>query len=318
MIVTLQNGRIINISELVQGKMDTGYKLFCYKAFGIDTSFFTEKDFEVWNILDKIILICNVHDFEYVEKIKVRLDKFGLKNPDFKKAEKGVYLFFIHPCSESSTEVNNEELCAIMQVCLGFNILHHYVFDKYYYPNNGGNITVTKVDLKKYITSNKIEGNRISLMKIISKEVNKLDIITRSRIETSLRWYFKASLEENYVDAFLSYWIAIETLAKEQGTDIKYIVEHLEKIYTNSEMKEHQKFHVNLLFSIRSAIVHNGKFKELSFEVLTYISAIYADILFSICGIKSERRALEFKITSNIDLKKFTVKQSWKSLDHLK
>lgn len=317
MYATLSDGKVINVREIIQNRLDMGFKMYCYSAHNVEDSFFTEEQYEVLTILDKLIVIVKVNSFTYTDKVKIKIDRLGLKNPELKVAEKGVYIFFIHPCKENHDVVNNEELCAILQISLGYNILHEYIFDNYYYPNSSGSITTTPIDLSKYKFHHKITKNEIDLITFLNGQIMKIDELTRNRLETSLRWYNKATFEEDYVDAFLSYWIALETLAKEQGTDIKYITEHLNKVYSPKEMKEYKNFQVNLLFSIRSAIVHNGKNKKLSFDLLTYTNAIYVDVLFSILDIKTEKRALNFKLTNNIDVSDYTVKQGWKSLDHL-
>ena len=113
----------------------------------------------------------------------------------------------------------------------------------------------------------------------------------RSRIELSLTWFKEAhsSFDEN---AFLRYWLAIETLAMPNTTNIASVNTILAQAYGVSIQQIQQDIELGRLFSLRGDIVHNGFRTTIDPRLLNYIAAVYEDLLEATLGLPCMRRAL--------------------------
>jgi Apea-like HEPN len=116
----------------------------------------------------------------------------------------------------------------------------------------------------------------------------------RSRIELSLSWFKEAhsSFDEN---AFLRYWLAIETLAMPNTTNIADANTILAQAYGVSIQQIQEDIEFGRLFGLRGSIVHNGLRSSIDPRLLNYIAAVYADLLEAILGLPCMRRALSQK-----------------------
>ena len=124
------------------------------------------------------------------------------------------------------------------------------------------------------------------------------------RLHLSCRW-FSSAIEQVGPDAFLRYWIALEALAMPDSTNIKAINEHLSQGYGLSVHQAAQRFLVGRLFWLRGQIVHCGYHGPVPGEVLSYIAAIYIDVLLQVFGLPSEGRAESELRESGAKLKRF-------------
>jgi len=113
--------------------------------------------------------------------------------------------------------------------------------------------------------------------------------VARNRIHLSLRW-FTAADRENGVDAYLKYWIALETLAT-NTTNINSLNDTLAATSKVSSQKAKQDFRASRLFDLRGRIVHGGYQKGLDAWLLKYIESLYIGALFQKIGMECERRA---------------------------
>ena len=110
------------------------------------------------------------------------------------------------------------------------------------------------------------------------------------RLHLSCRW-FGSAIEESGPDAFLCYWIALEALAMPDSTNIAAINEHLAQSYDLSFDQAARKFLVGRLFGFRGQIVHRGSHRSVPGAVLSYIAAVYIDVLLQVFGLPAEGRA---------------------------
>lgn len=113
----------------------------------------------------------------------------------------------------------------------------------------------------------------------------------RRRVSTSLRW-FEAALYESGIDGLLKYWIAIETLAMPDDTNVRPINEALSRIYGMSPEEVQQRFAVGRIQGLRSRIVHKGEDASVHGHLLAYLEGLYADLLAEKCRMPSLRRAI--------------------------
>ncbi len=110
------------------------------------------------------------------------------------------------------------------------------------------------------------------------------------RLHLSCRW-FGSAIEYSGPDAFLRYWIALEALAMPDSTNIAPINEHLAQSYGLSFDHAARRFLVGRLFRFRGQIVHRGSHRPVPGTVLSYIAAVYIDVLLQVFGLPPEGRA---------------------------
>lgn len=122
----------------------------------------------------------------------------------------------------------------------------------------------------------------------------------RNRTLLSLRW-FERGTDGDGIDAFLRLWIAIETLAMPDTTNISPLVSLLASSYGISAKEVQGRFAVGRVFGLRGAIVHAGKRPSVTGIFLDFVAAIYTDALMATLGITQSRRAEEVLRTSPID-----------------
>lgn len=110
----------------------------------------------------------------------------------------------------------------------------------------------------------------------------------RRRIELSLHWYDK-SLRSYGVDSFLSNWIAIETLAMPDTSNVKPINSQLADAYGLSYTEAAERFCVGRLLGLRSRVVHDGEDLIVMAAMSDYMNCLYEEILHYSLGMQTRR-----------------------------
>lgn len=125
---------------------------------------------------------------------------------------------------------------------------------------------------------------------VVAQRIDEVDAPERDRLGLSFRWFTSATHLWG-PDAFLHYWIALEALAMPDSTNIRPVNEHLAASYGVSLAEATTEFKVGRLYGIRSAIVHEGSHRPVPGDVLTYLAALYSDVLLDVLALPSEGRA---------------------------
>jgi len=110
----------------------------------------------------------------------------------------------------------------------------------------------------------------------------------RRRIELSLHWYDK-SLRSYGVDSFLNNWIAIETLAMPDTSNVRPINIRLSEIYKLPLPVVAERFAVGRLLGLRSRIVHDGEDLTVFAPMSDYMRRLYEDLLHDVLGMTTNR-----------------------------
>jgi len=133
------------------------------------------------------------------------------------------------------------------------------------------------------------EGERDRFTSAIARLV-EVDAPTKNRFSFSLRW-FGLAMGVSGPDGFLRLWIALEALAMPDSTNIRSISEYLAQSYGLQYADAVQEFMVGRLFGLRGDIVHRGSRRPITGDVLSYLAAIYIDVLLQVLGLPPEQRA---------------------------
>ena len=132
-----------------------------------------------------------------------------------------------------------------------------------------------------------LSDSRLAILESCAERIAALSAPMQHRVRLSLRWLYQAMHELDGVSAFLKYWIAIETLAMPDGTNIKPVTQQLAASYGKSEAEARDFFAVGRLFGLRSEIVHEGLTPTIEQHLLAYTEGIYVDLLTHGLGGKS-------------------------------
>lgn len=125
----------------------------------------------------------------------------------------------------------------------------------------------------------------LSVLESAAARLGGLQAVIRQRAELSLRWLYEAMHEKSGVFAFLKYWIAIETLAMPDDTNIKPVVLRLSDAYNVSDRHVREHFAIGHLAGLRGDIVHRGLTPKVDQYLLAYTEAIYVDLLAHELGV---------------------------------
>lgn len=115
----------------------------------------------------------------------------------------------------------------------------------------------------------------------------------RARLELSLRW-FEGAARDSGPDALLRYWVAIEALAMPKTTDVRFVNQRLAAGYRMSLQQASAEFEAGRLQGLRSDLVHGTRIVTVRGELLSYLAALYCDLLFIELGLPCPERAREY------------------------
>jgi len=217
----------------------------------------------------------------------------------YQTTPEGAFLILVSPLqidgirlSEGAVNRNIKSALALLLAVLGRNVAFDHVFDQEVYVDFS-RLTVTSDSHTNPWWFGKPDVNeaKFDLIKGVDKAISSLEPSLQNRVLLSLRWLEMATYETG-IDAFLKYWIAIESLGMPDTSDIKPVNKLLSKAYgLNLPTDANKKFLVGRIFGLRSKIVHDGCMTDLPAAFLLYMQAIYSDILTETLAIQSMRRA---------------------------
>jgi hypothetical protein len=213
----------------------------------------------------------------------------------------GTYLLIACPIQgtlqggEAAARQRIEAAVGFLGLFLGRNVVYERLFDAAIEVSTGQMHYVSPfVENPLYFPPPNLSEAALAAVSEASANIAKLSAARRARIGLSLRWYDQATRSSG-ADAWLKYWIAIESLAMSNLTDKKGLCETLARGYglTGNEAwrEAWQRFSIEKLFDFRARIVHQGRIPAVHSHLLSYLAALYADILRTYLGLAPQRRA---------------------------
>ncbi|MBI2333222.1 MAG: hypothetical protein HYU84_13880 [Chloroflexi bacterium] len=214
----------------------------------------------------------------------------------------GAYLILLLPFDkqgalglEEETRVRISEVIGLLTAVNGRNMAFEHIFDYEYVLGKTPDGKIERRVIGSVLQNPfvlpvpDINKNRLSFISQIDTAIAAKSPTEAYRIALSLRWY-QAAIYEDGVDAFLKLWIAIETLAMPDTTNIRPIKEALAKIYRINIEDVEPRFLIGRIFDLRGKIIHQGKQLRFRLGLLEYLQAIYEDLLFDAVNEISENR----------------------------
>ena len=212
-------------------------------------------------------------------------------DPCDKETNQGLWLLLICPSKQN----DYQEYCpvitasSIISTILGRNIVYEKVFENTLELHSG------QISLFAPIFSNPLvfpkpdlSDKNIDKLQKAAFLFDKLDFNTRNRVYLALSWY-NESLIRDGVNSFIASWIALETLAMPNTSNIRPINEVLSRVYKLSLKDTTERFRVGRLQGMRSRIVHNGELLHIHYLLIEYINALFSDILIDMLEMPIEK-----------------------------
>ena len=231
---------------------------------------------------------------------KVNADKFQLR-----ETPEGPYLLLICPFdrdgikgNEGSTKQTIAVYAGLITTLFGRNIVYRRVFDNILQCGTGQVTCFTSaIENPLWFPAPTIDDTHLQTVRTADEKIASLQQEDKNRIRLSLRWF-----ESAIIDAFLKYWIAMETVGMPDTTNIRPLNESLAAAYGITFEEARDSFAVGRLFGLRSRIVHDGLIMPIYGQLLKYTEAIYIDILHHHLGLPCGRKAEEIKSDPEFDL----------------
>lgn len=232
---------------------------------------------------------------EIIEDDRWRLDPSKTRE---RVAPEGVYLLLLAPHqingSAANEAVTREHLgvaAGLLAAFNGRNMVYEHLFDNIIEMADERTSAFTPVvDNPFWFAPPDVSDSRLDTISKADRAIAALPQSDRNRLCLSLRW-FGSAIHDDGVDAYLKYWIALETLGMRNTTDIRPLEENLSRAYNLSLEEVHKRFWVGRLFGLRCRIVHDGQIVPIHGRLSRYMEALYADILHVSLGLPCEQRA---------------------------
>jgi len=215
-----------------------------------------------------------------------------------RESEVGVHLVLIAPVigtSEDAREVALQHITSatgLLAAFKGHGIVFRHLFDNVIQKDG-------KVDSRSSMFRFPVErapdlsAESIAPLCEAAATIAKMAQPERVRVRLSLRWFNAALREQAVHDAFVKFWIAIETLSMPNTTNIRPIFESLARSYGITFAQAKSRFPVGRFFDLRGRIVHEGEVVNLVGAVLGYMNALYFDLISELLGQPHEGRLEE-------------------------
>jgi len=215
-----------------------------------------------------------------------------------RETSEGVYLLFLapfavdgQPGNEPATREKISTAAGLFAAFNGRNIVYERLFDNIIEMSDGRSSAFSPVfENPMWFIPPDLSDARLDIISKADRAITTLPEPDRNRIRLSLRW-FEQALYESGVDAYLKYWIALETLAMPDTTNIRPLNESLSRAYNLSCEAVRDRFAIRKLFGLRGRIVHDGQLVPIHANLLRYLEALYADVLLVHLDLLCDRRA---------------------------
>jgi hypothetical protein len=233
---------------------------------------------------------------EFISETEIQFDASQFKN---KNTPEGDYALVLTPFSVDGKEVGEptvrnriREVVGLLGAHYGRNAVYQHLFD---------NIIEMATDQTQFfgpVIQNPnwfpavdiTDSGMMPLLEIIAS-ISKLPIKDKNRVLLALRWFHYAQFDVDGVSSFIKFWIAIETLAMPDTSDIRPLNEALAVAYGVPMEEAKGLFQIGRVLNLRSKIVHDGLIVPIHGQLLRYVEAVFFDLLSAKTGALFKRRA---------------------------
>lgn len=225
---------------------------------------------------------------------EVRLDASA---PQQRKTPEEPHLLLVTPLrvdgvpgDQSKAEQRLQTATALVECVLGRSAVYELVFENEI-EASGQHATATSPVLENpfFFPRPRPRAEQATIVRF-DTGIAGLPELERHRVELSMRWLHQAAFARG-VDAFLRYWIALETLAMPDSTNIKPLSAALSNAYALEAGDTERRFCLGRIFRLRGKIVHGGEMRPIHGALLKLMEGIYVDVVTDLLGFESLRHA---------------------------
>jgi Apea-like HEPN len=222
----------------------------------------------------------------------------------------GTYVLIMAPFDVDGT-IGNEaavrnqitEAVGLLTSLHGRNIVFQHLFDNIIEMTEHKSSAFSPVmDNLHFFPIVGVGSNATKLLRQADAAIAKSDQKQRTSMSLALRWFKSAVFETDGISGFVKYWVAIETLAMPDTTNIAPINQMLSDAYGMSIEGVRHRFLVGRLLNLRSEIIHNGHLGAINANLFRYMESLFSDLLSIKLGLRFEKRADAILREPNFDL----------------
>lgn len=211
-----------------------------------------------------------------------------ISSPPDRTLAQGVWLILLTPEEATATNPENDAFTrldnalSVIRLFAGRNAAYDEPFARTRIENNTYSASSPSI-LQPAALPNAEYG--ADTLQTIGEVANLLESETAEaeRVRLALRWA-KRGEELSGPDAVLSWWIAIETVAMPDTTNIRPLVEVLARIGDIDHAAAQERYRIGHLFDLRGRIVHQGRADAVHAGLLDYLRAILVDVIGDLVG----------------------------------
>ena len=220
-----------------------------------------------------------------------------MRDPKFSTTDEGMYLILMSPFRIDGVQLPEPLVKSRIQSTVGLlgaingrNMVFEHLFDNVLDLSENKTSAFSPVfENPAWFSAVDLSPARRGTINTAGTLISALPTAEKNRVNLSLRW-FESALYDSGVDSFLKQWIALETLAMPDTTNVQPLTTKLASAYGISEADARDKFKVGRLFGLRSRIVHGGQICPIHGMLSKYMEAVFVDALLERLGMPSERR----------------------------
>ena len=233
---------------------------------------------------------------QFVSETEMQIDasKFGPH-----KTPVGSYALIVTPLRvdgieaiESVVRDRVREVVGLAGAFYGRNVAYQHLFDNILnLENDQTSFFGPVMQNPNWFDSVDISALGITPLAAISVAISALPDKDKNRTQLSLRWFHYAQFDTDGVSSFIKFWVAIETLAMPNTSNIKPLNLALAKGYNLKITEAETRFQMGRVLNLRSKIVHDGLIVPIHGQLLRYMEAVFVDLLMIAMGVPIQCRA---------------------------
>jgi hypothetical protein len=224
--------------------------------------------------------------------------RFALKGSDLTAAPEGRYVLLTTPMdleNDESARLQLREALGLMYTFHGRNIAYNQLFEHAIKLTEPGHRYFSDViENPFHLPAPGLDDRSKRIFQALARTLAEAPSETKRRLGLALRWFESAAREVKGVDALLRYWVAIEAVALPEGTNVRFANERLARAYGISRDEAAKEFEMGRLQGLRSKIVHGNLIPAIHGDLLSYLSALFCDLVFLELGLPSPKRSRQF------------------------
>jgi hypothetical protein len=215
-----------------------------------------------------------------------------------KKSEEGAWVILVQNSKSERHEIGDlrarrHGIAGMLTAAIGLNVTHELVFENIV-PFKTLSVQRDHGEFGLYsdfFTSPWCSEERLEAFVDLERRIGRLPQSERQRLRLALHW-FDLGTRTHGVEGFVNLWIALEALVLRGDHKITpHVKRALAKAYRIGEEAALQRFGIGRMERLRGELFHGQMRVQPSVSLLSYLRALFVDVLREVLGVCCERRA---------------------------